>query len=523
MGVVALFDGLRVGFAEAVAEGYVRSGEDALPPDVRQKLAGDIVTQAFKHIGPPSPIASAVAAAKTREIRFDAHVESLYTFQQNALTTHSSITIDVKSGRTDRIVLSLPRGVKVGSDVSAPSLKKADWVDGDGTGPRQDFEILLTRALEGTFRIEVSLEVILGSELGALELPDIRVTGADVKKGDFGIASDPGMEVDQKTMTGLRKLDVSELPNSVRLRSRREVQLGYSYSWVDEPWQLTLDVRRHKTVETLTASISRARVESTLLPGGEMAHLATFAVDNKDRPWLRLSLPPTARVLGVIVAGERFEPIADESGALKIQLRKQTESLIEIAWMDRADPSGLLGSAVLSAPKPDVFMTDFAWLVRIPKTLTLASASSELADHPAADWEKIQSGLDRIVRLPDDTEFTTRAWRADVIDSVAAADGAPGVRDLSIELSIVNTPRGIGLVVYGLAFVLLAFGIWRRIARGASTRTFALLAGSGLVLVLVAAFIWGIGGGPAALFVIGLGIVGFFAWMQRKSKPEVAS
>ena len=516
MGVVALFDGSRVGFAEAITEGYVKSGEDALPSEVRQKLAGDIVTQAFKHIGPPQPIASAIAAARTREIRFDAHVESLYTFQQNALTTHSSITIDVKSGRTDRVVISLPRGVKVGSDVSAPSLKKADWVEGgDAEAPRQDYEILLTRALEGTFRIELSLEVILGSELGALELPDIRVMQADVKKGDFGIASDPGMEVDQKSMTGLRKLDASELPNSIRLRSRRDVQLGYSYSWVDEPWQLTLDVRRHKTVETLTASISQARVQTTILPEGEVVHFAVFHVDNKDRPWLRLSLPANARILGVMMDGERVDPIADESGALKIQLRKQTHARVEIAWMDKNEATGLFGTIALSAPRPDVFMTDFEWLVRVPTKMTLASATSELSEMPVAEWVHASSELESLVRLPDDAEFTTRAWKADVIDSDKTTS-------MEVKLSVLKTPKSLGAIFFLIAFLLLGLAIWRRVARGASTKAFAGLAASGLVVLVLASFLWGIGGGPAALFVLALAVVAFFAWMKARD-PEAAS
>jgi hypothetical protein len=510
MGVVALFDGSRVGFAEATTEGYVRSGEDALPTDVRQKLAGDIVTQAFKHIGPPAPISTAVAAARTREIRFDVHVESLYTFQQNALTAHSSITVDVKSGRTDRVIISLPKGVKVGSDVSAPSLKKADWVEGgDEEAPRRDFEILLTRALEGTFRIELSLELILGSELGALELPDIRVMEADVKKGDFGIASDPGMEVDQKEAVGLRKLDAAELPNSVRLRSRREVQLGYSYSWVDEPWRLSLDVRRHKTVETLTASVSSGRLVSTILAEGEVVHVARWTVDNKDRPWLRLKLPEGARVLGVLVGGERAEPIADDSGALKIQLRKQTTADVEIAWMDKRDPFGLLGGMSLVAPRPDVFMTDFAWLVRVPTKLTVASSSTDLPELDAAAWDEAPSGLDGLVRLPDDTDFTNRAFKADVID----ADDA---RVLELSLTVVKAPRVLGGLVFVLGFALLALALWRRLARGAGLRPFAVLAVAGLVVTTLGALVWGIGGGPAALFILSLGLVAFFAWLKAR-------
>ncbi len=522
MGVIALFDGDKVGFAEAVTEGYVKSGEDALPIDVRQKLAGDIVSQAFKHIGQPAAMRSQVAAAKTRETRFDAAIESLYTFQQNTLTVHSSVTIDVKSGRTDRIVLSLPRGVKVGSDVSAPSLKKADWVDapapapGTPEPPRQDYEIVLTRALEGTFRIELSLEVILGSDLAKIALPDIQLADADVKKGDFGITADAGMEITQASLSGLRKLDVAELPNSVKLRSRREVQLGYSYSYVDEPWKLELDVRRHKTVETLTAQVQQAWVDTTIFEEGEVVYQATYLLENKDRPYLRLSLPEGSRLLGVTVAGERVEPIADESGALKIQLPKQQASFVEVAYMTKRDPLSLLSSVALEAPRPDVFQTDFQWRVRVPKDLNVFGVSTDLAELMPERWRPVPSEASSgaiTVRLPPTEDYAERAFSLDVLD-------AGDAKALTIAVRTFGAPPWIGTLILVAAFALLALAIWRRasgrVAR--ADRAFVMALGVGLALLVIKAIAWGVSGGEAVVVVVALLIVGLVAWMQHKSK-----
>jgi len=537
MGVVALFDGDKVGFAEAATTGYVKSGEDALPIDVRQKLAGDIVSQAYKHIGAPAAMKSQVAAAKTREIRFDAEIESLYTFQQNTLTVHSSVTIDVKSGRTDRIVVSLPRGVKVGSDVSAPSLKKADWVE-EAAAPdpatprsaRQDYEILLTRALEGTFRIELSLEVILGSELTKLTLPDIQIPGADVKKGDFGITADPGMEITQSSLVGLRKLDSAELPNSVKLRSRREVQLGYNYSYVDEPWKLELDVRRHRTVETLTAQIQQAWVESTIFEEGEVVHQATYKLENKDRPYLRLTLPKDARLLGVTVQGERVDPIADESGALKIQLPKQTVMIVEVAYMTRRDPLSLMSSVVLDAPRPDVFQTDFQWLVKMPAKVGIFSVSSDLQEHPAERW---RAPADRpgshaiTVRLPPSGDYTLRYFALDVLDAGAPASVTPdstsganaaGDKELTVTVRTFSAPAWVGTVLFVGALLLLSFVVWKRARREGRGRTLGIALAAGIALLVLKAVAWGVSGGEAVVIVIVLAIVGFVSWLQAKSK-----
>lgn len=522
MGVIALFDGDKVGFAEAATAGYVKSGEDALPIDVRQKLAGDIVSQAYKHIGQPAAMRSQVAAARTRETRFDAAIESLYVFQQNTLTVHSSVTIDVKSGRTDRVVLSLPRGVKVGSDISAPSLKKADWADEPPAAPnstpppRQDYEILLTRALEGTFRIELSLEVILPSELARLPLPDVQIAEADVTKGDFGVTADPGMEITQATIVGLRKLDSAELPNSVKLRSRREVQLGYSYSYVDEPWKLELDVRRHRTVETLTAQIRQAWLETTVFEEGDVVYQATYVLDNKDRPYLRLTLPKDSRLLGVTVGRERVDPIADESGALKIQLPKQTSTFVEVAYMTKRDALGALSSVELEAPRPDVFQTDFQWRVRVPDKLAIFSLSSPLEEVPVIDWRPPMdrsSEATAMVRLPPNGSYSERDFSLDVLDT---GDDKP----LSVNLTTIGAGpwKGLGIALSLVALAGLGLAIWRRARR--RTDKVQWLVAVGLVALVAKAIGWGLDGGEAVVLVTGLAVVGFASWLQNKQQES---
>lgn len=526
MGVVALFDGDKVGFAEAQTSGYVKSGEDALPADVRTKTKGDIVSQAFKHIGAPAAIESEVAAAKTRETRMDADIWSEYAFQQNTLSVTSSIRVDVKSGRTDRIVLSLPRGVKIDSEVSVSSLKKADWVEepalepGATPPPRREYEILLTQAISHAIRIELKLEVILGSEITDIALPDIQVVGADVTKGAIGITADSGLEITQTALTGLRKLETAELPQElirkVTVRRsdepQREIELAYSYSYVEEPWTLDLAVRRHKTVETLTAQVLQAWVETTIFTEGEVVYQTTLEVENKDRPYLRLSLPKTARLLGVIVAGARVDPIADEGGALKIELPKRQVSRIDVAYMTKREPLSLISSVDLEAPRPDVFQTDFQWRVRIPAEVSVFGTSSDLKELPIEQFRPPphHDGEAINVRLPPVGEFAERAYSLDLLDSGDA-------KELTVSVRTFKAASWVGTLVLVFAFALLALAIWRR-ARRESGRNTVMALGLGLVLFVLKAVAWGISAGEGVVFVVALALVGLVAWMQKLSK-----
>ncbi|PIE18668.1 MAG: hypothetical protein CSA66_04215 [Proteobacteria bacterium] len=460
-GVVALFDGDKVAFAPATS-GNGKAGEDALPVDIRQHLGGDIVNQAFKHIGAPKPIASEIEEAKERDFGFDARVESLYLFQQNALEVRAIVAIDVKSGKTDEITLSLPRGLELTGEVNAPSLKEAEWIDdaeGDEAAARRRYRVSLTQALGGHFSIELTLSQTLATEVTELALPDVRVEGAKVEKGVFGIASEGMMEVSQREATRLTKVDVAQLPRSITLQTKRDIELGYTYSFAreDHAPSLTLGLERHKTVETLTASIASIRLETTVFAEGDVVTRATFAVDNRERNFVRLALPEGAKVLGAAVDGLTTEPIADEATAIKIRVPKQRRCQIELVYKLRRDELGFLPSLALVAPRPDVFAQDFEWLVRVPARFSIYGTDTELHEVAASRW----SPPDRLATIGVDVqpsgEVSERLFRLDVYDAPEREAA------LSVDLSLVSTPGpGLDIVLFLLALLLLALAAWRR-------------------------------------------------------------
>ena len=56
------------------------------------------MNQAFKHVGVAGPIATRVAQAKVREVRFDARVDTLYTVKEGSMVGQASVLVEVKSG-----------------------------------------------------------------------------------------------------------------------------------------------------------------------------------------------------------------------------------------------------------------------------------------------------------------------------------------------------------------------------------------------------------------------------------------
>ncbi len=414
LGVVALFDGNKVGFAPIEAASYTKVGQDALPVDIRTGLQ-DKVNQAFKHIGAPGPLNTTVATAKAREVRFDAHVDTLYLVREGALTGQASVLVELKSGRRDSLVVSLPEGVAE-PRITAPSLNKVEPAPADfDAGPgRKAYAVSFTQALEGAIQLDVEFELLLKKDLGAMPLPGIQVHGAEVESGAFGIAAETGMEVTAGEGKDLRKVNAIELPKSVRLRSDLEVALGYTFAHV--PWSLELTVKRHRTVETLNAVANQVWLETNVLESGNIVTRATYAVQNDEKQFLRLKLPAEAKVLRVAAGDRKVKAVEDEAGAVAIPLAKNALTIVDVSYETRRDRLGIVGALDLVAPDADVRTSDIQWRVRTPARRPIFRVSTDLTEAEPFTWRERGDDFAESA-LPVEPDSETRLFTYAVLDS----------------------------------------------------------------------------------------------------------
>lgn len=397
-GVVALFDGDKVGFAPGTANGYSKVGADALPSDVRQTLR-DKVNQAFKHLQAPGPISSAVAAAKAKESRFDARVDTLYLVREQTLTAQASVLVEVKSGRNDTLHVSIPQGIAE-PRITGPSINKVELAEGFDAGEgRQAWRVTFTQALEGAILLDVEFELLLPKELGAMKVPDLLVHGAEVQSGSFGIAAEGGMEVREKTRTDVRPAAVTDLPKAVRLRSDLEIRAGYQYARA--PWGLEVDVKAHSMVETLDAEAEQVRIETNVLESGYVVGRATYVVDNDDRQYFRVALPEGASPLRVTINGARMDEVRNDEGAeggtteagkIAIPLPKNATTRIEVSWEGRRDALGVFDGLDLRAPRADVRSKNIQWLLQLPGDRGVVGLDSDMKRIEVYNWEALSSG-----------------------------------------------------------------------------------------------------------------------------------
>ena len=510
VGVVALLESDKVGFGPAEQTQYTKVGEDAVPADIRQRLTNK-VSQAFKHIGPPGVITSTVATAKARDVRFDARVLTLYSVKDGSIVANAQVQVEVKSGRQDGVTLTFPEAVTV-LGVTAPSLNKAEAAkDVDAGDGRKAHEVRFTQALEGAIQLDVEFEVLLPKQLGKVVLPDVRVLGAEIEQGSFGIAAETGIEVQPVQAGDLRRVDVTELPKAVRLRAVQELLMGWQYAHT--PWSLELEIKRHETVETLKAAVGQGWLETTILEDGHVVTRLMYMVTNDDRQFLRLELPEGAKVWTVTADGSPVKAVSDENGALAVPLPKGRTVPVEVTYEVRREPLGMLATAELTAPKADMLVTNLQWLVRWPSSLALLRADTHMDEAPieTALRPGSTSAGQVPIALPSVDETAERLFVLPVLDS---SEPAPAV---SLTFSV-GLGEGTNAVLGLMALLLLALALWRR----ASGRHAGALGWAAAVLGLAAAVaklaMFGALPEEIAILLVTLLTAGVLAWVRSRTK-----
>ena len=491
-GVVALFDGKKVGFETAAAIGYTKVGQDALPVAIRSGLERT-VSQAWKHIGAPGSVTSKLTEVQAKEVLYDAQVMALYTVKEGAIIANATVQVEVKSGRSERLVLTFPQDVTILA-VTAPSLsKKGELKEFDAGEGRKAYELKFSQALEGTIEAHLEFELVPKAKAANIRLPDVRVHGAEVEEGSFGITAETGIEVQQASSAELRKVDVTELPESVSRRAMggTEILLGYTYAHT--PWELKLHVKRHETVQTLKAMITQAWLETTVYEDGHVVTRAVFDVRNDDRQFVRLMLPEGSKVWSVSANGQAIKAVSDEKGAVAIPLRKGTQARVEIVYQATRDALGSLGSLEFLAPRADVVVTDLQWLMRVPMDYALHSISTGMDEADARDY-RAPGGAASAMPIPMPQGSDTRM----LLYTLAVQE--PTEDAVEFSMSYVSRPsEGFGGLLWIVAVVLLLLVVFRR---GAGRQMGAI----GWLMLLV-----GLGAGVGK--IIGWGIDDMEAWV----------
>ena len=382
-GVIALFDGDRVGFTPAQAqrsdrgeERLIPVGQESIPQRILQLKSGEKVSQAFRHVQAPTNLKTSTTTERARELRFDARLDTLYSLRDGAVRAQSQLLLNLKSGRLESLIISLPKECSE-PQVSGPSINRVEPLpnkEGKASILRR-YEVKFTRRLEGAITLNIDAEQLISSETATLVFPRVIVEGAELTQGHIGLTAEAGLEVSPAEINELRRVTLDELPRSISLRAATEVLYGYRFS---RGWSLSAALKRHKIIETLSAEAIELQVQSYLLESGQRVDLARYVVENRDRRIFKLTLPLQSNIQEVLVNKQPVRARA-EGKQISIPIPKNRSSQVQVRYEVTRD-FDQLDQYELSMPSSDLRTTNITWDIFFSDQRQLWSWYGELSE-----------------------------------------------------------------------------------------------------------------------------------------------
>ncbi len=508
-----------------------------LPPEVAPPPQPRPVVFGFRHSGEPRSGTLAIVRRKPLVV---AETVTVAAVEEDRLGLRHVLAFSVRYAGVDTFRFSLPaevaERVRISGATNAAAIKERSHAPDPDDATRVIHTVVLQAPALG--QTVLSAEYDLPQEMlpvggsRRLAVPALRAVGVERDQGWYAVSRDPALSVEGEA-TGLVYADTREIPawaaaGDAFLAWRRLAPVH----------GLVLSVAKHEPVPILQAVVNALALD-TLVGGGAVALTeARMDVQVNGLQYLRVELPPGAKVETTEVDGRPVSPRM-EKGVLLLPCppgkSRDDRFGVRIVYREEApDATGRSFSVALAAPRiPDALVQATAWTTWVPPdailfsgggNLRTAETSSVLAavlgDLAALFGARSQAGRPTTVggALPPDVTLTV-AGRRPFSFQRTGEDAVLEARYLSrVATGALAAVLGLGVIAAGL--VLLRRGVetrWTALAVAALALALFPSAAPGVRTALAAMI------GAAILLALGCALrSGWTRLRARDARPAAA-
>jgi len=347
---------------------------DSLDFSVAQaKLQSDEVRGDLRVVEASIPGTAPVSVSWQREIpeteaaeaRLNAIVYTLVGFGDGLLTARASIDYAIAEAGVNRFDVRLPEGTTL-LDVHGAAIR--DWAVADGLA-----SVTLNYAAEGSYRLGLTLEQVIGEGDAAAGAPLVQPVGVTRSKGWVGVEARGTLEVAAGEHSGVTPVDVRALPARILGITDQPVLLGFKY--LGEGASLPLHITEHDDVDVLVTLLDTADARTMFTDDGRRLTSVEYTVRNNRKQFLRLKLPEGAELWSASVAGKAVQPAAAADGRILLPLVRSQASggslaafSVGLVYVEQgaAPAASGVGSFRAELPTADVPITHVGWTVYAP-------------------------------------------------------------------------------------------------------------------------------------------------------------
>ncbi len=289
-----------------------------------------------------------------RKTEVDLLAQHLIEITDGGIKATHLLDFEVLYAGTDRLVISAPSSLDAILKIDAKEKKEVRKLATEGG--RTGWEITLQASTTGIVSVMATHELDLkGLEAGkpfAYAVPVIHGTGVRAEKGFIAIRKEGTLEIAPQA-TNLESIDAGDLPDKLR---RGQIYSGFRYFAADPALNLSLTRYEHQQLATTVVNLLRMR--SVLSEERKLKTQVILFVQNTERQYLEVALPPKAEIFSISVAGRTQPPRRrKESLGTLIQIPPSAGTAgtfpIFIAYDEPLAEShmGSVGSVSLSTPR----------------------------------------------------------------------------------------------------------------------------------------------------------------------------
>ena len=242
-----------------------------------------------------------------------AEVVNWVTMTETLVSGRSLVRYDIQNAPVKELRLRVPAAFK-NVELQGADIRRRDQQGGD-------WRIELQNKTRGAYTLTVTWELPWNVKQGGLDLAGIEALGVERESGALAVMARPPLQVDGQPVGGdLLRVDAGELPE---WSGRAPEATVLAYRYLRPGWKLKLAAKRFAEAEVLQALVDSARLVTEVAEDGQTMTTMWLEVRNNGRQFLRVTLPPGARVWSAFVAGQAVRPgKSDREGTLQLPLER---------------------------------------------------------------------------------------------------------------------------------------------------------------------------------------------------------
>ncbi|MGB7233466.1 MAG: hypothetical protein WBD19_17480 [Candidatus Acidiferrum sp.] len=288
----------------------------------------------------------------TQALRLRGSLTELVGLGEDTTSIVAEVNVEVTQGAAREVRISLPNKITVNQVAGATV---ADWEMKDG-----QLAVTFLEPVESNAKFVVSGETRSPRD-GQIEIPLLRMLNAERDTGGVAVEVLGAGEIKEFKSEGLENADASDLGEVVAGRQSTSLS-AFRFRSGDAKTQrsLVVNVARYTPQAVLMANIAEARYSVLITDDGKSLVQARYAVRNKQRNFLKFTLPPGATLWSAALAGSPVRPGQSPDGSVLLPLQKShagedaPEFAVEVVYIDKGTAWNEKGQFKLALPALDL-------------------------------------------------------------------------------------------------------------------------------------------------------------------------